>query len=377
MADGICNVYLNLAQKCNLSCSYCYADGGGFGREERLMEQRTMERALERLVPHGGSLVVSFFGGEPLLNFHLLRSAVEYGDRLARERGAEVRYALTTNGTVMSDEMLAFLKAHIAHVAVSLDGVAAVTDRQRRFRNGGRSVHDAVRETLGRLREAGIRFGLRGTVTESAAGEVATTARYLAGLGSESVRLAPAFSAMGWDERPFDTLVEALGELEVDALRQFAAGAVPVTGEHLFKVVPRVFGGEPRRYPCSAGREVVAVAADGGVYPCDHFIGHEAFLMGNVHDTEWPGARFHAVRRRMEENDTGRRGNCGRCGVNDICGGECPAQSLLVSGEIRHPSAQHCALMHRLSERLLREIGTLTVDPAAERRLRQSFTPAG
>lgn len=371
MTDRIRNIYLVLSQKCNLSCSYCYAKGGDFGQESRLMDSGTMQRALERLVPFGDdTVVVSFFGGEPLLNFGLMEETVAYGKKLAQERGVQLRYAITTNGTVMTDEIVRFLKDNVAYVAVSLDGDANINDRERKFRNGQRCVHDAVVDTIGKLREAGIAFGLRGTVTETSAPELGRTARYLADLGPESVRMAPAFHAGGWQRDALEQLRESSCALELEALAQIANGDDPKTGEHVFKVLLNAVGGERRTYPCAAGMGVLAVAANGDVYPCDHFIGIEAFRMGNVHDAQWPAERFHAVRERLTNNSVEHRSKCGQCDVRHICGGECHVHSLLSQGDIGMPSPQHCTLTRSLSRRLLDEVGRITANAAGERGLR-------
>ncbi len=377
MADRIRNVYLVLSQKCNLTCSYCYAQGGDFGQESRLMDAATMKRALDRIAALADdTLVVSFFGGEPLLNFGLMKETVAYGNELARKQGIQLRYALTTNGTVMTDEILTFIKEHVPHVAVSLDGTALVNDRERQFRNGSRGVHDSVVETIGKLKEVGIRFGIRATVTERNAGELAVAAKYLARLGPESVRMAPAFRGEGWTDHAFGQLESSLCALEIDALEQIAAGGDPTTGEHLFKVLFNVVNGERRLHPCAAGMGVVAVAANGDVYPCDHFIGVEAFCMGNVDDEEWPAERFSSVCERMKRNSVEHRSRCRQCSVRHICGGECHVHSLLSQGDIDTASPQYCALAQGLSRQLLDKVITISGQPARAKRLRDYINGA-
>lgn len=371
MDSSLKNVYLLLSQKCNLSCSYCYANGGDFGQESRLMGSHVLRRALERMLPLADDvLVVSFFGGEPLLNFERMQEAVAVGDELARESGVELRYALTTNGTVLTDEIVAFLKAHVAYVAVSLDGEAQVNDRERRFRNGTRGVHDAVRATLARLREAGIRFGIRGTVTEDGAGMLDATTRYLGGLGADSVRVVPAFRAGGWPPPALDVLAESMCALELEALAQVARGEEPVRGESFYKTLACTIGGERRDHPCAAGDAMLAVAADGGVYPCDHFVGAMDYDMGNVCDPLWPGERFAQVRATLKGNSVMQRAACRGCAVRHTCGGECHAQSLAAHGDIATPSPSHCTLMRRVYSRLTAEVENLTADEAARGRMR-------
>ncbi|PKM44725.1 MAG: hypothetical protein CVV05_09225 [Gammaproteobacteria bacterium HGW-Gammaproteobacteria-1] len=371
MHNSLSNVYLLLSQKCNLSCSYCYANGGDFGQESRLMGSRVLRRALERMLPLADEvLVVSFFGGEPLLNFERMQEAVAIGDGLARESGVELRYALTTNGTVVTDEIIAFLKAHVDYVAVSLDGEVRLNDRERRFRNGTRGVHDAVCATLARFREAGIRFGIRGTVTEDGAGMVDATTRYLRGLGADSVRIVPAFHADGWPLPALDVLAESMCALELEALAQVARGEEPVRGESFYKTLACTIGGERRDHPCAAGDAMLAVAVDGGVYPCDHFVGVTDYCMGNVCDESWPGQRFAQVRAKLNGNSVTQRAACRECAVRHVCGGECHAHSLAAHGNIATPSPSHCTLMHRVYSRLTAEVEKLVADETARGRMR-------
>ncbi|NTV12165.1 MAG: radical SAM protein, partial [Zoogloea sp.] len=168
MPEGLRNLYLLVSGDCNLACSYCYADGGSFGGEAARMSAATMEAALAALLRADAEVTISFFGGEPLLNLQLMQHTVARGTAIAAARNTRLHFVLTTNGTLLDDERLAFLKAHIRHVAVSLDGAAALTDRNRRFRSGNDSVHRRVSANLQRLREAGIAYGLRGTIPEDA-----------------------------------------------------------------------------------------------------------------------------------------------------------------------------------------------------------------
>jgi uncharacterized protein len=338
------NVYLVISQDCNLTCGYCYAQGGDFGQGASLMEPETMRAALDRLMPLAeGTLVVSFFGGEPLLNFGLMKETVAYGQWLAAERDVRLVFCLTSNGTLLDDERLAFLKTHVSHIAVSLDGDAEATNTGRRFKHGAGDVHGTVLENIRRLREAGIPFALRGTVGEENAASLEQAAAYLNGLGAVSVRIAPAVQAVEWRRDALRAWTDGYGRLNRASLESILAGEEPVVANELCKVATHRLLGERRVYPCAAGEGVLAVAADGGVYPCDHFVGEDAFRMGSVHDPEFPGPAFSEVAARLKGNSVDRRPRCSRCDVRYDCGGECPAQSFLRRGDIAEPSPSHCA----------------------------------
>lgn len=365
------NLYLVISQDCNLACGYCYAQGGGFGRGASLMKPETVRAAFDRLLPlAGGTVAVSFFGGEPLLNFELMKETVAYGQRLAAQRDVRIVYCLTTNGTLLDDERLAFLKAHVRHIAISLDGDAAATNAGRQFRDGSGDVHGTVLANIRRLREAGIPFALRGTVMEQHAAGLEEAARYLDGLGAVSLRIAPAALAAEWRGDSLRAWTAGYGRLNRASLESILAGEEPVVANELCKVAAHRLLGERRLYPCAAGEGVLAVAADGGVYPCDHFVGADAFRMGSVHNSDFPGKAFHEIAARLKGNSVEQRPRCAGCDVRYDCGGECPAQSLLRRGDIAEPSASHCAFTKKIARETASLLDRAAADEAGKARLK-------
>ena len=192
MLENLRNLYLLVAGDCNLACAYCYAQGGGFGGGPRAMDAETLRMALDKLVPKDSALVISFFGGEPLLELELLRQAVAWGNTLGAKRGTRLRYVLTTNGTLLDDERLDFLKAHVSHVAVSLDGGQTLTDASRCFKDCEESVYRVVVQNLRRLKSESIPFGLRGTIPAGRADELDAAVAHLQSLGPVTVRVEAA-----------------------------------------------------------------------------------------------------------------------------------------------------------------------------------------
>jgi uncharacterized protein len=347
----LANVTLLVAQACNLRCGYCYADGGSYGAPAQRMAATTLKRALERLLPLAGPrLTLSFFGGEPLLNLPLLEAAVLLGRRLGETAGVEVRFALTTNGTLLEGRALEFVTRHVDFLAVSLDGEAAVTDRARRFRRGRGSVHARVCAGLERLRAAGVPFGLRATVTPGNAPFLTESAGHLAGQGPVSLRLVPDFGA-AWSEPALAALVAGFDSLHREALARGLTGHVPLGGEALFPLLDHRVHGTARERPCSAGEAVVAVAADGAVYPCDHFVGNAAFRMGSVHDGDFPGPVFSRVQARLAANTVAARPACRECQVSHLCGGECPAV-VAEEGSIAGAHGAFCRFRRETTARL-------------------------
>lgn len=346
MALGeLCNLYLLISGDCNLRCTYCYAQGSGVGgRQPAAMVEKTMRAALNKLLPERTSLVISFFGGEPLLNFDLMRKTVAFGNELARQRGTSVRYALTTNGTLLEDEHLHFLRANIDYLAVSLDGGQEFTDASRRYKERDRSVYQVVANNLRRLAQAGIPYGLRGTIPEHLAGMTSAMVTHLDSLGAVALRIDPAFGIIPWHPDNHRRRLSSLAAINSHSLERVLADEKPILSSEIYRVAgSRLKEGAERHYPCLAGQGILAVAADGDTYPCDHFVGLSEFCMGNVVAADFPNQQYYRIVDKMKGNAVTNRGKCAKCRVRHMCGGECPAHSWLRQGCISKPSPDFCA----------------------------------
>lgn len=369
MSEQLRNLYLLVAGDCNLECSYCYAQQGRSGGGPRAMSPETLRAALEKLVPEDTALVVSFFGGEPLLEIDLLRDAVAWGNALAAERGTRLRYALTTNGTLLDEARLEFIQCHISHVAVSLDGEAALTNASRCFKTGGESVHRTVVENLRRLKRAGIPYGLRGTIPEGRAKDLGAAASHLESLTPASLRIEAATKARPWHREAWQQWTEASIQLGERSFRQLLDGTRPLLSADIYRTAAYRLHGQKRHYPCLAGQGILAVDAGGDVYPCDHFVGADAFCMGNVRQSSFPGDDYHLIAERFQFNRVDDRPKCTRCRIRHLCGGECPAVSLMRQGNIADPSPSYCSHTRRIFRRMEEMVDTALTAPAMRNRL--------
>lgn len=371
MSEALRNLYLVVAQECNLACAYCYAGGGGFGQPARHMGWAILRRGLERLLPMAGErLTLSFFGGEPLLNFPLMRQAIDLADRMASDTGRAVSYALTTNGTLLDEEILAVLQERVSHLAISLDG-DAVASRGRVFRDGA-PAFATIMANLAKLRARGIPFGLRATVTPDNVGRAAETVEFLAGLGSASVRLLPA-QGVAWPAESRRRLGEVMAEINRRGLRAMLAGSQPQACEHAYRLVAHRTGGEAAARPCLAGGGVLALAADGLVYPCEHFVGVAAMAMGHVDDDEFPGPRYREIAGRFKACTAPARPRCSVCAIRDACGGQCYAEAWHATGAISRPAAEYCALVRKVHRAMEPELIRGLADPDGAERLREAI----
>jgi uncharacterized protein len=370
MSDTLCNLYLVIAQECNLACTYCYAAGGGFGQPALHMTEAIMRRGLERLLPLAGEhLTLSFFGGEPLLNFPLLRETIRFAGSLATEAGREVSFALTTNGTLFDEEMLAVIKTHIAHLAISLDGDAPANGA--RLFLDGRPAFATIAANIDRLRQWRIPFALRATITPDNVARAPETVEYLAGLGAVSVRLLPA-QGIAWSREDRRRLRTAMAEINRRGLQAMLSGAEPQACEHAYRLVAHRAAGYDATRPCLAGGGILALAADGKVYPCEHFVGVAAQAMGHVDDDDFPGRRFREIVARFAAATTAMRPRCAACGIRDACGGQCYAEAWQATGNLDQPAAEYCAMVHHAYRAMAPELACGLADPAGAERLREA-----
>lgn len=369
MSETLRNLYLVVAQACNLACSYCYAAGGGFGQPPRHMPAATMRRGLERLLPLAGEqLTLSFFGGEPLLNLPLLEETVRLAGPLAAATGRALSFALTTNGTLLDEARLAFIERHIDYLAVSLDGDGEA--------NGGRVFHDGrpafpvILENLARLRQRGIAFSLRATVTPANVGQAAETVDFLSRLGAQSVRLLPA-QGINWSASDRQRLRHAMVEINRRGLQALLAGESPAACEHALRLAAQKVAGHDAERPCLAGGGILALAADGVLYPCEHFVGVDAMAMGHVDD--YPNAHSRRIVERFAAATTAIRPRCRQCAVRDACGGQCYAEAYLANGCIEQPTPDYCGRVRTTFRVLAPMLAEGVADAAQAARLRQAF----
>lgn len=368
MVEGLSSLYLLVSGDCNLSCSYCYADGGGYGRPVRAMTSGTMKAALRKLLPRNGRLTVSFFGGEPMMNFDLIRETVVFGSRLGKELNTEIRFAMTTNGTVLDSDQLEFLRSHFSHIAVSLDGGRSITNHGRKFKNEDGDVYGRIVANLALLKQAGVPYALRATIPEERASEAEAAVRHLTTLGGAGWRVEPASGEKPWRRDNWRTFVEGMSRLHAESREALLAGKPMVMAGELYKAAAYRLRGKRQQYPCMAGQGMLAVSTEGDVYPCHRFVAVDSARMGNVHDDDFPGDRYCRVAEGLELNGVDERHKCRRCAVRYVCGGECPVHCML-RGDMAMPSANHCALKVKTIGETLRFLDETTATPTGRRRI--------
>lgn len=345
---------LMVAQECNLRCTYCFAGEGTYGGGG-LMPEEVAFKAVDFLLAHSGSVravEVDFFGGEPLLNFPVVKAVVDYGLEKARALGKEISFTLTTNAVLLDEPRACFLLERGINVVLSLDGRREVHDRFRRFPDGSGS-YDRVLANARRFFlawAAGPRSAycyVRGTFTRENL-DFTRDFCHLADLGFTAVSLEPvvASPAAPYAIRAVDlAAAEAEYERLVEAYLDLRHRGKPVRFFH-FELDP---AGGPcltkRLTGCGAGFAYLAVGVDGRLYPCHQFVGTEEFSLGDLERGVARPGLVEAFRRAHVYNKP-----CVHCWARFFCGGGCHAAAYAATGSIMKPSAIGCALMRKRLE---------------------------
>lgn len=316
---------LAIAQKCNLGCTYCYAQQGEFGGPAKNMELTEALRAVDLLVgatEPGARLNLAFLGGEPLVNRKVLRAATLRARELARGRGATIAFAITTNGTLLTEDDGRFFEEHGFAVTISLDGPQQVHDAQRPFKGGAGSYDTVMKRAAPLLKmQREMQVSARVTVTPRNLSLHTTLDTFIAA-GFHSVGFSPMLSApTGEGEMQSEDLELMLGEM-IDCGREFERASrsgrrYPFA--NMVNAMREIHRGTHRPYPCGAGAGYLGVSAEGELSACHRFVGDEDGAMGSLDDgvdvsrqADWLAARH-----------VHRQEPCRSCWARYLCGGGC------------------------------------------------------
>lgn len=316
---------LAVAQKCNLGCQYCYAQGGSFGGAEKEMPWPVAAASVQRLFDQaraGERVNLAFLGGEPLTHRALVRQATELAARIAAERGVPVGFAITTNGTLLRPDDAEFFARHGFAVTVSLDGIGEIHDRLRPFK-GGRGSYRTVVEKIRPLldRQGPMQVTARVTVTPRNLGLRETLDHFIE-LGFESVGFSPMLSSPSGREELAEPDLDVLLEEMIACGREFerriiAGQRYPFA--NMLSAMQEIHRGTHRPYPCGAGAGYFGVSADGGLFACHRFVDDPAGAMGHVET----GVDRGVQRRWLAERAVDRQEPCRSCWARYLCGGGC------------------------------------------------------
>ena len=343
---------LHIAHDCNLACRYCFAGKGEYHGERALMSYEVGKKALDFLVANSGNRVnleVDFFGGEPLMNWQIVKELVAYGRSLEEPHHKKFRFTLTTNGVLLDDEVMEFANREMANIVLSVDGRKEVHDRMRPHR-GGQGSYDEVVPKYKKVAESRhqMNYYVRGTFTRYNP-DFAEDVKHLADEGFEQISMEPVVAPPEEDyairEEDVPALLEEYDKLAVEYIRRKKAGK----GFNFFHFMIDLEGGPcvaKRLSGCGSGTEYLAVTPWGDLYPCHQFVGQEKFLMGNVDD----GIVRTDLRDTFKSCNVYARETCRDCFAKYYCSGGCAANAYNFSGSITGAYDIGCELQRKRVE---------------------------
>jgi uncharacterized protein len=322
-------ISLNVAQSCNLSCSYCYADEGRFGGKRRLMPLAVALQAIDRLIDGaaGRRVTIGFIGGEPFLNRQVLHASVAYALERARARGCTVGFSVATNGTLLNASDVRLLRDNGFAVSVSLDGDAQVNDRHRRAPRGDSGYESALSGLRPLLASPGrARIAARITVARDDL-RVAERVEALAEagfveIGVSPLRTSPAPDLVLRDEDWPAFLEEMMRAAEREWLR--LRGGESFQFSNLAIAMKQLHAGFAKPLPCGSAANYVSVSAEGGYFTCHRTIDDAAFSLGTTAAGLSTGQRESF----LQERHVDRQEPCRSCWARYLCGGGCHAEVL-------------------------------------------------
>jgi len=375
---------LNVSHACNMSCDYCFARQGDGSRRQGdgssvlllgkteepspclrepspclapspclLMSLDTGKAAIDFLIKNSGDskiLDIDFFGGEPLLNWDVVKELVSYARESEKKHGKRFRFTLTTNGLLIDDDVITFTNRFFHNVVLSLDGRPETHDAMRKLHDGGGS-YDTVAPKIKKLVDArrGKGYYIRGTFTRKNM-DFVNDILHLAELGYKELSLEPVVSksegtSFGFTFDDVDELCRQYDLLAVEMQRLNATG----NGFSFYHYTLDLVGGpcvHKRIAGCGVGTEYLAVTPDGELYPCHQFIGESQFLLGDV----WRGVVNERLRSEFAEASIYSRSECKDCWARFYCSGGCAANAFFDCGSIGGVHKLGCELFKKRIE---------------------------
>lgn len=355
---------LHIAHTCNLNCSYCFASQGKYHGERALMSYEVGKRALDFLVENSGSrhnLEVDFFGGEPLMNFDVVKKLVEYARSIEKEKNKHFRFTLTTNGVLVDDDVIEFANKEMSNVVLSLDGRKEVHDRYRVDYAGNGSWEKIVPKFQKFVKERGDKdYYMRGTFTH-ANPDFLEDIKTMLDLGFTQLSMEPVVaaaddpSALTEEDKPIvEKQYEELAKL---MLKRDKEGR-PFTFYHYMidlKGGPCIY---KRISGCGSGTEYMAVTPWGDLYPCHQFVGDEKFKLGDIYN----GVTNKLIQNEFASCNVYARPDCADCWAKFYCSGGCAANAYHATGSVTGVYKYGCDLFRKRMEcaiavAVAREIG--------------------
>ena len=341
---------LHIAHDCNLKCRYCFASEGEYHGKRELMSFEVGKKAIDFLILASGkrkNLEVDFFGGEPLMNFDVVKEIVFYAREREKETGKNFRFTITTNGILLNDDIQNFINENMNNVVLSIDGRKEVNDKMR-MRVGGQGSYDTIVPKFQKIADSRNQtdYYVRGTYTNL---DFSNDVLHLANLGFKQISVEPVVAD---EEQSYSLKKEDLPKLfnEYEKLAEELSRRKNTEKDFNFFHFMIDLNGGPciakRLIGCGSGTEYLAVTPDGALYPCHQFAGMEEFKMGTVYN----GIENVKLRQKFEDCNVYSKPKCRDCWAKFYCSGGCVANSYNINGDFVTPYEIGCELQRKRVE---------------------------
>ena len=343
---------LHIAHTCNLNCAYCFASQGKYNGDRAVMSFEVGKQALDFLVAHSGkrrNLEVDFFGGEPLMNFDVVKQLVAYARSIEKEHNKNFRFTLTTNGVLIDADVIEFSNKEMSNVVLSLDGRKEIHDRYR-VDYAGHGSWERIVPKFQKFVDAreGKNYYMRGTFTHQNP-DFLEDIKTMLELGFTELSMEPVVCAPGDPSEltPEDMeIVKDQYEKLAELMLQRDNEGKPFTFYHYMidlKGGPCIY---KRISGCGSGTEYMAVTPWGDLYPCHQFVGDDKYLLGNV----WDGVSNTAIQEEFASCNVYARPECKDCWAKLYCSGGCAANAYHSTGSVRGVYKSGCELFRKRME---------------------------
>ena len=343
---------LHIAHDCNLRCKYCFASTGDFGTGRKLMPLETGKAAVDFLLAKSAgreNLEVDFFGGEPLMNFEVVKEIVNYARSKEDEYGKKFRFTITTNGMLLTDDKIEFINKEMSNVVLSIDGRPEVNDRMR-VRADGSGSYNKITEGYKRLVEkrGDKEYYVRGTYTKYNL-DFSEDVIHLYNAGFNQISVEPVMEDESINyaitEKDLEQIYKEYDKL-VDRIAEIKKNNGTINFFHFMIdldqgpcVIKRLRG-------CGSGNEYVAITPDGDIYPCHQFVGHEEYKMGNLYDNTFN----EDIKKEFAGCHVYSKTSCSSCWAKFYCSGGCNANNYIYNDDIHKPYELSCKIMKKRLE---------------------------
>lgn len=343
---------LHVAHDCNLKCKYCFAGEGEYHGHRGMMSLEIGKKSIDFIIEnskHRKNIEVDFFGGEPLMNWEVVKGVVAYAREREKETGKNFRFTMTTNGVLLNDEIIDYLNENMYNVVLSLDGRKEVNDNMRPTING-KGSYDIILPKFKKLVEkrGGKQYYVRGTYTHHNL-DFAEDVKHVTAQGFKEVSVEPVVAPNEMDYAlkadDIDALCAEYEKLAKYIVQQTKQGE----GFNFFHFMVDLEGGpcvHKRLAGCGSGTEYLAVTPEGDLYPCHQFVGLEEFKMGDVN----VGVTNKEMRCKFEKCNVYSKSECKECWAKFFCSGGCAANSYNFHGDIHHVYEIGCELQKKRLE---------------------------